>query len=386
MSYSPENDQENNHETAGWTAPAEFGFSADEQAVRDDAQNSLNEEQAHISSPFDDHPNEVQNFDEEHHEPKERKRRKKNPFQKRIDQLVYEKGTVEQNNAFLAQQLAEKEAFLAQQQARLQEYEQKINQKDEYANEYFETTLDTQESNLKSRLKQAKEEGDVDAEVEIIDQLADLKSTRATHEAWKIQEQVRKQQELQNEDYVPYEVNVKPPPMPKVADLEFQEWLAENQWYQNPQLKSEADSVANELSNILLFNNQGDIIGTPDFRESVTKIMKERYGVGYSDPAPSNYDEGDYYPDAYRSNMAPQRSSVAPVTRPGTTMAHNYMNQRGGERFGRALSKEEYEVARHLVSRKGNESEMDLVRRYQKAKNYPKSPLPGGSPYRLTIM
>lgn len=378
MSYSPED----NNEMAGWTAPSELGFSATQQAFQDDSKKELDGEykNSDIETPFD---SEISNEDEQGGSDKRRK--KKNTVQKRIDKLVYEKGAVEQNNAFLMQQLAEKEAFLAQQQARIHEYEEKINQKDQYANEYFETTLDTQESNLKSRLKQAKEEGDVDAEVEIIDQLAEIKSTRATHESWKIQEQVRKAQQLQNEDYVPYETNVRPPHLDHPVDLEFQEWVSENQWYQNPQLKSEADIVANELSNILLFNNQSDLIGTPEFRESVTNVMKERYGVG-SSRSQSEYYETEYYPEPSRPSLGNPRPSVAPVTRPGTTMAQNYMNQRGGERLGRALSKEEYEVARHLVSRTGNESEMDLIRRYQKAKNYPKSPLQGGSPYRLTIM
>lgn len=359
MGYSPDVED-------GWTAPSEEGFSAEKALV---------EENSNPEVPFDE--SHVEHMASHEEEPiSHSKRKKKNPYQKRIDQLVYEKGEESQQKAFLAQQLAESEAYRAQQQARINEYEAQLSQKDQYANEYFENSLSSHEDSLKDRLKRAKEDGDIESEVEIIDQLAEIKSTRAAHESWKIQEQIRKQKDLQEEEYIPYEVNLNIPTPPQ--NLEFQEWVAENQWYTNPKLKYEADAVADELSNILLFNNQSHLIGTNDFRDSVTNIMRERYGVQSSQNM-NDEDNSSYY--------EPQRApAVAPVTRSAATMAHNYMSTHGSQRNGRALSKEEYELARHLPFKKNNESEMDLIRRYQKAKSYPKSPLPGGSPYRLTIL
>lgn len=355
------------------------GFSADTQLVIDTPE--LGE---HLNSGDQSHD---QDFDQEStNEQNNHRKKKKNPFQKRIDQLVYEKGSVEQNNAFLAQQLAEKESYLAQQQARIQEYEEQLNQKNQHANEYFENNLETQTHVLKEKLRQAKEADDLDAEIEIIEQLAELKSTRTTHEAWKIQEEIRKRQQLANETYEPYETPVIDPyqmqqPISN-ADLEFNEWVSENQWYrQSPQLRAEADNVAEELSKILNFNNRSDLIGTPEFREKVTNIMSEKYRLGESSQHQQQYAD-PYAPRQAAYNPA-SRPTVAPVQR--GAMAQDYMNSRGNQPMGSALTKEEYELARHLP-RGSTESEVDLVKRYQKAKNYPKSPHTGGSPYRLTIL
>lgn len=370
------------------------GFSADTQLASDTPEFA-----AHVHSGdqnLDENLN--QDFDqdqESNQEHNSHRKKKKNPFQKRIDQLVYEKGSVEQNNAFLAQQLAEKESYLAQQQARIQEYEEQLNQKNQHANEYFENNLETQTHVLKEKLRQAKENDDLDAEIEIIEQLAELKSTRTTHEAWKIQEEVRKRQQLANETYEPYETPVIDPyqiqqPV-SAADLEFNEWVSENPWYQqSPQLRAEADNVAVELSKILNFNNRSDLIGTAEFREKVTSIMSEKYRLGDSEQSQQQYAD-PYAPKQMHDPYTPKRpaqssmsrTAVAPVQR--GAMAQDYMNSRGHQPMGAALSKDEYELARHLP-RGSTESEVDLVRRYQKAKNYPKSPLSGGSPHRLTIL
>jgi len=373
MGYSP--DQDSEFEQSGFTAPIDKGFSADEKLMQD----MQNEEKALAESFGEQAPEDEEQSGEKPHSTDRRKR--KNPFQKRIDQLVYEKGAVEQNNAFLAQQLAEKEAFLAQQMARMADYEQRLNQSDRYANESFENSLEFQEKALKDKLRQAKENGDIDNEIEIIDQLAELKSTKTTHEAWKLQEEGRRQEQLYNEPYVPYETNVEVPyQMQQAPDVEFQEWVSENPWYRTPNLKHEADAMMHELSNIFTFNNQQHLIGTAEFYDIISDEMNKKYGQ------PRRQQQHDHDEEEYQMpNYAPRSNPVAPVSR-SSSMAHNYMNQRGGERVGRALTREEYDMARYLPRKGQSESEMDLIKRYQKAKNYPKSPLPGGSAYRLTIM
>jgi len=375
--YSPDD-----HVAAGWTAPSEHGFSADnigiKPLVEDHQEASQEESVSHEADPFGD-----ESLQQE--ESAQKPKKKKNPFQKRIDQLVYDKAAVEQNNVFLANQLAEKEAYLAQQQARLQEYEQRMAQKDQHVNEYFENSLDTHEHSLKSKLRQAKENGDIESEIEIIDQLTELKATKSTHASWKAQENARRQYELQHEEYVPQQTNVELPYQPaNPIDLELEEWISENQWYNNPKLQTEADSIAYELKNILIFNNQSHIIGTPEFRDSIKNVMRQRYGVGQI----SNQQEPDDSQDYESYNEYTPRPVVAPVTRRGAvpTMAQNYANNRSNERVGAALTKEEFEMARHLPVHSNKASEIDLINRWKKAKNYPRSPLPGGSPNRLTII
>jgi hypothetical protein len=116
--------------------------------------------------------------------------------------------------------------------------------------------------------------------------------------------------------------------------------------------------------------------------------MSEKYGLGAQQPQQQHQDQYNYEEDEPSYPTYQTRPAVAPVTRRNAqtqTMAHDYMAQRGVQRPGMALTKEEYDLARHLPVRK-NESEMDLIKRYQKAKAYPRSPLQGGSPNRLTIM
>lgn len=379
MGYSPDVE-------TGWTAPVESGFSVQDNQEKtvENASQEGDPSQGYASDEFV--PDAGHSFEDEFGRQDDHastRRKKKNPFQKRIDQLVYEKGAIEQSNSFLAQQLAEKEAYLAQQQARLSEYENQIQQKDHQTNEYFESSLESHEHSIKDKIRQAKENGDIDAEIELIDQLAEAKSTRTAHEAWKIQERARKQQQAYDEPYEPLETHIQAPYQTQSPqDMEFREWASENQWYANPKLRSEADSIADELANILTFNNQAHLIGTSDFRETVTNEMRTRYGIGQKNHAPEpTYEEEESY------NPYPSRAPVAPVTRRGgSTMAQDYANNRGGTRVGQALNKEEYELARYLPVRNNKEGEMDLVKRYQKAKAYPKSPMPGGSPYRLTIL
>ncbi len=313
----------------------------------------------------------------------QQRRRKKNSntFDKRIKQMAYEKGAIEQNNYFLSQQLAERDAMIAQQQAQLNAAQDQMQFKDELTNSYFENTLDTSQDSIKRALRQAKEEGDIDREIDLTDQLSEVKAKKMAHDMWKIQQQQQQQQRLQEEPYVPYETNVQQPYHAPPVDEDYREWVSENSWYQtNPNLRAEADAVANELANVLTFNNQAQMIGTPEFRDSITGIMRERYGAG----SPQQQQDEGYDEPAYNPYQA-SKPIVAPVTRRVPTMADQYVQNRG-PRSGTPLTKDEYMMARYLPIKSKTESETDLINRYKKAKSYPKSPLPGGTPHRLTIL
>jgi hypothetical protein len=297
------------------------------------------------------------------------KKKKNVDLKKRLDQATY-------NNNFLAQKLAQREAEFAQQQARIQQYEEQLALKKQEDDQQFENTLDYHESDIKEKIRVAKEDGDINREVELIDQLAELKATKTTHASWKVQEELRRLDKLENEEYDTYELPLSQDYLKTPQQLELENWVNENPWYNtNPVLRREFDEIATELTNILTFNNQAHLIDSPGFMESVTNEMRKKYA--YNEPAP--YQSNSYY-------QSPT-SVVAPVTRRTVpTMAQNYVNQNGTARVSTTLTKEDMERARHLPPISKNESVMDMYKRYERAKNYPRSPLPGGSPYRLTIM
>lgn len=142
------------------------------------------------------------------------------------------------------------------------------------------------------------------------------------------------------------------------------------------------------------------------FRDTITRLMNDRYGISDASAGDNSYsDDNQGYDDPYAapqgrvensspfghsypvSSARPQQSqhNVAPVTRRGGSMANDYLRNNQPQGRYQPLTKEEFSMARHLPS-KGRETEADLVRRYQQAKNYPKSPLPGGTKDRLTIL
>ena len=317
----------------------------------------------------------------------ERQQKKKNahPSKKRIDQLVYQKGAVEQQNAFLAQQLAEREAVMAQMQQNLQETQRQLAQKEELANSSFEQTAVVSEISIKNELKRAKEEGDIDREVELLVDLAAIKSQKASHDLDRRNQIQYRQQQIQNEAFVPYETQVLQPVYNEAPiDEDFQEWVNENPWYENnPKLRGEADAISQELADYLTFNNIQ--VSSDDFRDTVTKEMRKRYGGGQQQQAPEEAQEDYYEPQQQQQ----QRAVVAPVTRRGMSMADQYVNNKGlrpHQNGGAALSKEEMAIARNLSVKGGNFSEIAMANRYRQGKAYPASPLPGGTPNRLTIL
>ena len=311
-----------------------------------------------------------------------RKKKNANPFNKRIDRLTAEKGEFEQHAHFLAQQLAERDAIIAAQREKEQDLLVELSHKSKYADTAFEQNLQNLESSLIDKIEQAELEGDIRKKTELSRDLAKVVAQQSTYELYKSQQQQQQKQQLYNEPYVPYETPVTPP-LPQRAPVndDFLEWKENNPWYGVDQnLTREADEISEDLAKRLRFNNQEHLIGTNDFRQSVTNIMRDRYGIGASDPEP---DEESTYTPTYQT----RQPAVAPVSRRGTSMADQYVNNRGnGPQRMSPLTKEEYNLARYLPQKHKTESEADLIARYAKGKNYPKSPLPGGTPHRLTIL
>ena len=339
--------------------------------------------------------------------PGRRERKKRTPSNRRVEELIYERGTLEQQNMFLAQQAMERDAIIADQNTKLQAYQNALQQKEDQRSQAFDENLETREDTLLHDIKRAKEDGDINEEVRLINELADVKAKRNTHayaQSQRMERQQQRAQQIQDEPYEPYETYIPTPPQSAPVNEDFQDWVENNPWYLNsPRLKDQADSIAQELADRLAFNNQNHLIGTAEFFESVGNLMHSQYGQSkgtgsyepvdnYQDEAPvdnySTYENRHQseYP-AQATNTYSSRSTVAPVTRRGVNMADQYIqNQRSSNGPLRALTKEEFAIARYLPVRQRGEGEADLVRRFSQAKNYPKSPLGGGSPHRLTII
>lgn len=305
-------------------------------------------------------------------------RKKRISSDRRFDQLIYERGILEQESVFKDSVIAEKNRLLQEMQIQLQ-------QKDKQSNDYFETALQERELGLAKEIKRAKEEGDIDEEIRLIEELADIKAKKNTNSLFQFQRQeqeAEKQQRINEEHYVPIETSIQTYPTEPVYTEEYKDWLEDNSWYSNnSRLRQEADIIAQDLSDRLAFNNQADLIGTSEFFQSVTNLMQSNYGIGSKESNRSSYEQ----PMPLSNNI----NNVAPVSRKGINMADQYLQNRNSyDNSGplRSLTKEEFAIARHLPIRQKGEGEADLVKRFAKAKNYPKSSLDGGSPHRLTII
>lgn len=314
------------------------------------------------------------------------KRRKRNPSNRRVEEALYQRGIAEQQSTFLAQQALEKDRIIAEQQRQLQQYQQALHNTEEQRMQDFDTNLDTLEDSILQKMKRAKEDGDVDSEVQLNAELADIKAKKTTNEYAMYQKRLQNEQQarqIQEEPYEPIETFIPPVNHAPPVNEEFEDWRSVNQWYDtSPRLRQKADQYAAELSDTLAFNNMGHLIGTPEFMDSVSNMIREEYGIGQQEAQNANM---DYEPQSYQ--QTPSYNVAAPTRR--SSMADQYVNApqpRNQTGPLRALSKEEFGIARHLQVKNRGEGEADLVRRYAQAKNYPKSNLPGGTPYRLTIV
>lgn len=341
----------------------------------------------------------------EEDDPHNSSRRKKSSSDRRnrVDVLVHENGGLQQQNKFLAQQLEEERAMrLREREMRLQEREQlesyqtQLHKKDVESNEYYETSLDAYEASVTERIKKAIEDGDVDGQIALTSELADVKAKKnvnqlAQHNKYERQAQELRLRQMQEETYAPVEPSPEVPPTPAV-NVHFQDWIEENPWFQeSPRLRKEAEQIGQDLADRLAFNKQSHVIGTPDFYDKISELMSAQYKLGDHETMGQQTHENPYIEQEapamkQQPNPFTGLSPVAPVTRrTGNTMADQYVSDKSNAAL-RTLSKEEFAIARHLPVRKRGENEVDLVRRFSAAKNYPKSPLPGGTPYRLTIV
>lgn len=337
--------------------------------------------------------------------PSTKERKKKHTRDKRIDQLTAINGSLQQQNFFLQASLAEKERIASEAQARLQKAEEYAQQSKTLTHNLYDHSLLEKESLIREKLMKAKEEGDIALEIEAIDELSDIKSERKANELYRYQqEQERLRQEQESlyqpvETALPYQnAYIDPRQLQMQMDMEpqvpdhFSDWIEENPWYeQNDDLKRETNEYATELDKHLAFIGHVDMIGTKPYLDMLSKEMRRRYlGEGQQAPVQQSAPQSIAPQPTTQERPYKMNVPVAPVSRKGTSMADQYLaSNPNTAQKGYSLSPEELQVAKHLQIRSNGgkfTTGEAAVKAYQQAKNYPKSPLPGGSPYRLTIL
>lgn len=273
------------------------------------------------------------------------KKKKKNSVQQRIDQLSYAIGERDQYNAFLQQQLADKDALLAQKQKDLEIYQQSLVQKDNESFENLAARIKTQEQTIKRELKGAIESGDTDAQTDLVALLADIKAEEKALILRK-QNEIQRAQDAtyyadQYADYTPVESQIPsyaPPPVQQY-DEDYQNWIEENPWYVNDNgLRTEADQIANELSRYCSLNNIR--VSANDFRNKVANELRRKYG-------------GDAQPMTNNNNYNNSPRYVAPVSNGNT-------NSPGTVR----LTKQQFDFAKTLPSNFPGETHNQKAARY----------------------
>ena len=275
----------------------------------------------------------------------QQRHKNKNPFRERIGVLTHA-------NKTLQHQLAEKERLLAQ-----REYELRNR---ELSNERLHnSSLQAEEQTIVHRLKTAKEEGDIDTEIKLQQDLARVKSEQMAVDVMKL---TKNQNSLYQppaydpptEDYASNDTTFYPEqdqPMDSYQEpldvpdeyLNFMErnpWINQNSGEFSPELAQEANEIAADLNKRLIFNNQSHLIASDAYYSSIEKIMNEQYGLSQTQEEPQVSQKSQVNRPAY--------APVSGVSRAGASMADQYAHTNAQNRPVISLTPEEYRIARNL--------------------------------------
>jgi hypothetical protein len=345
------------------------GFTTSDDGITDtptiqgeDLDSKSHEEQDHSEEVHDQEP--VRDS-----KPKRTRNKKVEVMRSHIDQLAHENALRTAQNQELLERVKRQEQLLSEKQ-------QQLEQNEQHKEAYYETTLQTQEASILNALKVAKEEGDVDAEVKLSQALAQVTAQQATHNLYKSQ--------LKNKNsFQPHTIDDDSdqsityfPTHNITQDYDdvgtddqgydaLEDWIERNPWANpeshsfSPRLRQEANEIATELEEMLKYNNVSHIIGTPEYFNSLDKIMSDRYGTHTSDTKKS-------------SGNANYNFNVAPVSRSGSSMADQYISKNpNSTRQHMSLTPDEYKIARNLQIKLPNgryATGDEAVRRYAEAK------------------
>lgn len=263
---------------------------------------------------------------DENHGQTEQKEEKKRSRQKKNDRvriLAQEKAAILEENIMMRQRIQQQEHMWAAAQ-------EQLKQNEGYRDAYYEDNLHTKEVAILRELRQAKEDGDIDKEVALSNDLASVKADQSTHKLYKHQ---MKQTPVQ--EYVhPYENYQAQRQVQPSVNEHYEDWLEENQWADprsdnfSQRLRNKAEEIANEFEDMLRLQNKSHMIGTQQYYEAISNALGDNYSLGSK--RRGEEDEEDEYEDHSPQQMqemrsySPQSSSVAPVMRSGGSMADQY--------------------------------------------------------------
>lgn len=351
------------------------GFTTDDGGITDTP--TINED---TPDTFDqgDSLQEVHQPDGQQPKHKKTSRKTVDGLKKRIDQITFERNVREAQAKELLAKVQEQEQRLADQQSLLEQNEQ-------YKNAYYENNLQTRQKAIRNELKVAKEEGDIEKEISLSEELAKVTADQSTYGLYKSQLQNQPRQNPSNNSYENQQSiypqptfgnNIESPDNTYEESNEaYDTWLERNAWADpesrnySPRLRQEANQLADEFDEMLRYNGKSEYIGTQAYFDSIDNLMSERYAVQGS--GPRSRQEQDYEPES-QPHQSQSYNNVAPVSRNGSSMADQYMSRNpNNTRRAMSLSEDEYKIARNLQIKLPNGKYAtgdEAVRRYAEAK------------------
>jgi hypothetical protein len=282
------------------------------------------------SSVEESHQEQIPNQEQTHSvEASQNKRVNKNPFKKRISQLVH------------ASQ--EKDNVIYQQQLRLQQAEELLRQRDQIINETQESaisanynTLVADERRLIQELRNAKEMGDIDSEIKLQQALMDTKKYQTTLEMQQYQHQNQPAPNY-NDSEDTYVYPITPEPIYEEEDYDepeiapaYASFLNRNRWanpndpHYSEEILAEANEVAEELNKRLKFNQSAEMIGTDWYYKTIETALANQYGIKQEPPKQQKQMQQKPRQPLMQRQQAVYSNGVE---RRGSTMADQYMNR-----------------------------------------------------------
>lgn len=324
-------------------------------------------------APYEEAPLEEQIQQKKEH----RSRVKRESLKHQLDKARYESKLKDEQNQKLLAHLQEKERLLAEKQMQVETAISNDHSR------YLET-LGLREQSILNELKVAKEEGDLQKEIDLTKDIAQVVADKSTYGLYKSQMHNQRNQgtEYEEDAYSPYPYQYSIPYQEPYAEPEnehMENWLDRNPWADpsssnySQRLRGEVGQLASELDEMLKYNGRADMIGTSYYFDSLDNLMRDKYGTGNERSAQNSGHSGG--------------PMVAPVSRSGSSMSDQYMSTHpNSTRGGMSLTKEEYALARNLQIQMPNgrmRSSAEAIELYKEGKRHTSNdPL---HPHRITI-
>lgn len=325
---------------------------------------------------------------------KGRAKRRSQSIEDKIKSLEMALKAETERNQTLYNQYLQKDSNQANLQRQIQELNEKLNASAQAQDKQIALNVKHEENIIKQSLLRAKNEGDYESELKYTEQLAELKAKKHAYEAYKYSIEDQNARYKNNEPYVPVvEPLLTPPPRQTSGNPHFDEWLQDNQWYaSDPALREEADQVASELRKRLTLDNSAHLIGTYEFFDSVSEILRGNYNSSPKNVA-QNYqqptyeeDENDmefddpnnpirYNPNGNQNNYGTQPNynkpnrnyGVAPVSST-PSMASQYANSSQAQYKNKVvLTPEQRQMAHMLTNRHPTETSLEKEIRFARS-------------------